>query len=245
MRIAILSDIHGNLPALDAVLTDLAHETIDQIVCLGDVAIFGPQPCTTLARVLELGCPVVMGNTDAWALNPSPHPVRDEEPAFFNAVKLWGAKQLSAQDLAFIRTFQPTIYLELGDGVTFLGFHGSPNSFNDVITATTSDDEIAAMFAGHRATVMAGGHTHTPLVRRYQGTLIVNPGSIGLPWMQLVDTDATVNPAWAEYTIVTVDEGRTGVELRRTSYDLETLRTVVLTSGMPHGEWWLGDWVNG
>lgn len=68
MRIALLSDIHGNLFALEAMLAMLTRETIDQIVCLGDVAMFGPQPCAVLARMQTVACPVVMGNTDAWAL---------------------------------------------------------------------------------------------------------------------------------------------------------------------------------
>lgn len=242
MRVALLADIHGNLPALDTVLSDLSRETIDQIICLGDVAIFGPQPRAALARVRSLDCPVVMGNTDAWVLNPSPHPVPDEESAYFNALELWGAEQLAAEDRDFIRTFQSTVHLELGDGATLLGYHGSPDSFNDRIVATTPDDELAAMFAGQRATIMAGGHTHTPLVRRYQESLIVNPGSVGLPWVKFAGSN--VYPAWAEYAIIIVDEGRVGVELRRTAYDLSALRTAVFESGMPHSDWWLGDWVD-
>ncbi|NIW96181.1 MAG: hypothetical protein GWN20_25895, partial [Phycisphaerae bacterium] len=78
MRLAIISDIHGNLIALEAVLAVLAQEEIDQMVCLGDVAATGPQPHETIARLRELNCPVVMGNTDDWLLNPHPHPVRDE-----------------------------------------------------------------------------------------------------------------------------------------------------------------------
>ena len=103
MRVALISDIHGNLTALEAVLAELADEPVDQIVCLGDVAIFGPQPREALARVRELACPVVMGNTDAWALSPTPHPVRDEETRFFNAVELWGAAELTDADRVVIR----------------------------------------------------------------------------------------------------------------------------------------------
>ena len=65
--LAALSDIHGNLPALEAVLAELERETVDELVCLGDVAL-GPHPSKTVARVRGLGCPVVMGNWDAWVL---------------------------------------------------------------------------------------------------------------------------------------------------------------------------------
>ncbi len=241
MRIALISDIHGNLVALDAVLAELANEAIDQIVCLGDVAIFGPQPRETLVRVCDLDCPVVMGNTDAWALAPTPHPARDEETQLFNAVELWGAAQLTDADRAFIRTFQPVVTLDLA-GLSFLGFHGSPTSFHHVIQATTPDEEIERLFAGHHAAIMAGGHTHTPLVRRYQNAFLINPGSVGLPWMTSPGARGTRNPAWAEYALLTIDGQRLGVELRRTPFDLDALRVAVLASGMPHADWWLGDW---
>ena len=72
MRVALLADIHGNGFALDAVVDALATEAVDQIVCLGDVAIFGPQPREVLNLIRSLKCPVIMGNTDAWALAPKP-----------------------------------------------------------------------------------------------------------------------------------------------------------------------------
>jgi len=241
MRVALISDIHGNLTALEAVLAELADEPVDQIVCLGDVAIFGPQPREALARVRELACPVVMGNTDAWALSPTPHPVRDEETRFFNAVELWGAAELTDADRVVIRTFQPVVTLDLA-GLSFLGFHGSPTSFNHVIQATTPDEEIERLFASHHAPIMAGGHTHTPLVRRYQNAFLINPGSVGLPWMASPGAKQAHNPAWAEYAILTIEGQRLSVDLRRTPFDLDALRAAVLASGMPHADWWLGDW---
>ncbi|MBI3286567.1 MAG: metallophosphoesterase family protein [Chloroflexi bacterium] len=72
MRVAIFSDIHGNLVALEAILAEIERERVDQMICLGDVAATGPQPAETLHRLRELNCPVVMGNTDARFLNPQP-----------------------------------------------------------------------------------------------------------------------------------------------------------------------------
>lgn len=71
MRIAVIADLHGNLVALEAVLAALADERTDGIVCLGDVAATGPQPRETVERLRAVGCPVVMGNADAWLLDPS------------------------------------------------------------------------------------------------------------------------------------------------------------------------------
>jgi predicted phosphodiesterase len=241
MRIALIADIHGNLMALEAVLAELDNESVDQIVCLGDVAIFGPQPCETLARLRQLGCPVVMGNTDAWALDPQPHPVRDENTVYFNEIELWGAAQLSDEDRALIRAFQPTVSVDLGHGTTLLCYHGSPRSYHDSIVATTPDEELALFFGNSPAALMAGGHTHTPFVRRFQQSIVLNPGSVGLPYERLPGGGAR-NPPWAEYGILMVDRADVRIELRRTPVDTAQLAQAVRQSGMPHADWWLADW---
>ncbi|MCI0397471.1 MAG: metallophosphatase family protein [Chloroflexi bacterium] len=241
MVVAILSDIHGNLPALEAALGALAAERVDQVVCLGDVAAFGPQPREALGRLREVGCPVVMGNTDAWLLDPQPHPPRDENSQRVTEIELWAAGQLTAEDQAYIRTFQATIELSLGEGASLLAFHGSPRSYNEVIRATTPDEELAAMLAGREATVLAGGHTHTPLVRRLGRALVINPGSVGLPWQES-SPGQIINAAWAEFAVVRWEKGALGVSLRRVPYELGELVAAARASGMPHLEWWLKDW---
>ncbi len=251
MRIALISDIHGNLCALEAVLATLAQESVDQIVCLGDVAIFGPQPRETLARLQMLGCPVVMGNTDAWALDPQPHPVRNEQSAFFNAIELWGAHQLTEADRTYIRTFLPVVPLAVDDQLGLLCYHGSPKSYHDIIVATTPDDAVGALLGEQPAQVLAGGHTHAQFVRRYRDKLLLNPGSVGLPYETLMDgTDR--NPPWAEYALVewtagnlsvgNLSVGNLEVTLRRVPYPIEPLLATVKASGMPHGDWWSKDW---
>jgi len=241
MRIAIISDIHGNLCALEAVLARLAQERIDQFVCLGDVVLFGPQPCETLACVQALDCPVVMGNTDAWALDPQPHPIRDEQSAFFNTIELWGAQQLTAADQAYVHTFQPVVTLTLDAATTLLCYHGSPKSYHEIIVATTPNDEIGTLLGEQPARLLAGGHTHAQYVRRYQEKLLLNPGSVGLPYETLAD-GTNRNPPWAEYAIVEWSAGNLEVTLRRVPYAIAPLLEAVKTSGMPHGDWWSKDW---
>src|ERR1051326_2467191 len=111
MRIAILADTHGTLLALDAVLADMAHQSIDHTVCLGDICGLGPQPRETLARIRELACPVVMGNADEFMLDPSTldsarHPEADEMTRRLHEMERWCAAQLTTADLDFIRSFQ-------------------------------------------------------------------------------------------------------------------------------------------
>jgi putative phosphoesterase len=244
MKIAIISDIHGNLVALDAVLADIERARPDQIVCLGDIVVLGPQPREALARVRSLACPVVMGNTDEWLFEPRPYPIRNDDSTNMNDIELWCARQLAPDDLAFVRTFQPTVELSLDEGTTLLCCHGSPNSYNDKIVATTPDDELERMLSGFHTAIIAGGHTHTPLLRRHKDMLFINPGSVGLPFEFQAETGEVRNPPWAEYALVTSDNGTLSVELRRVPVDIQTLVKVVEQSSMPHVEWWIKKWVS-
>jgi predicted phosphodiesterase len=241
MRVAVIADIHGNLTALEAVLADVAAQRADQVVCLGDVAATGPQPREVVSRLRDLGCPVVRGNTDADAVRPVRLSPLDEEAHRYFDIDRWTSAQLSPKDLAYLRTFQITITLPLGDDATLLCFHGSPRSNTADIFATTPDPVLARMLDGYAATVMAGGHTHTPFVRRLRQLLFLNPGSVGQPF------EATASGIrhlpWAEYAIVErEDSARLSVELRRVPIDADRVLQSVLQSGMPHAEWLASRW---
>ena len=238
-RIGLISDIHGNLPALEAVLEELDGESLDGLLCLGDVAA-GPQPHETLARVRGLGCPVVMGNWDAWFLDPPPPPADDVGLRLHEITSFW-AEQLDASDLDYIRTFVPQLELPLGNGETAFCFHGSPTSYNDFLFATTPDEELRRLFGEVRAPLMIGGHTHLQLVRRFEQLLFVNPGSVGLPFADWWPDRVRIAPR-AEYGILVHEQGRLHIDLRRTTYDVEALLRFALGSGMPHARWWTDSW---
>jgi predicted phosphodiesterase len=238
--LAVLSDIHGNLPALEAVLAELEREEVDQLLCLGDVAL-GPQPAETVARVRALGCPVIRGNWDAWTLDGFPPAEGDPWRKFIEQGEWW-AQKLSVDDLGFLRTFVPRAELRL-DGVAALGFHGSPLSDNEMILATTPHDELLRLFAGFEHPLMLGGHTHVQLVRVVEGTLFVNPGSVGLPFRGLPLGELQPISPWAEYALVRVDGERLSVDLRRAPYDVEGMLEDTIASGAPHAEWWAETWL--
>lgn len=242
MRIALISDTHGNLHATRVVLAAIEAERPDQVVCLGDVAMFGPQPSQTLAAIAALRCPVVMGNTDAWALDPVPHVERDEFTILYNVVEGWGAAQLGEADRTLIRTFPPTVRVELGDGNTLLCYHGSPRSFDESIEATTTDAILDEIFGDDPSVVCAGGHTHTQMVRRHRHRVIVNPGSVGLPFVLRSDGSAK-NPPWAEFAILDYrSPADVEVALRRVPVDVHTVIEAAFTSGMPMADRWTADW---
>ena len=140
--------------------------TFDELICLGDVSALGPQPREVIERLRTLRCPVVMGNTDAWHLDPA---LAEGSSAPVLAISHWCTAQLTADDLAYVRTYSPTVARTLPDGTTLLCVHGSPRSFDDAITATTPDDTLDAMLDGTNAAIMVGGHTHIQMLRRHRG----------------------------------------------------------------------------
>ncbi len=244
MRVGLIADIHGNLVALEAVLAALARERVERIVCLGDVAVLGPQPEAVFARLRALGIPCVLGNTDAWLVDEHAHDRTDPARATMVALTDWCTAQLGAADVAFLRACPPTLRLALDAGRELLCCHGSPRSFDDVIAATTPDEALTAMLAGERAAVIVGGHTHVQLLRRHDAMLIVNVGSVGLPGTGPGTPDLPINRAvrWAEYGVVEAHEGGLEVALHRVPLDLRAVLAAGRASGMPQFAWWRDRW---
>lgn len=235
MRVALVSDMHGNMLALEAVLADLEQQAVDRVVCLGDVAATGPKPAEVLARLRELDWPVVQGNTDARLIDADARVTLADDAEFARKIEeidVWCRDQLAPEDIAFARGFQPTIDVPLEGDATLLCFHGSPRSFNDIIWAVTPDAELDEFFAGHSATLLAGGHTHTRLLRRYGAATILNPGSIGMP----------TDKPWAEYAIVESRGQSLSTEFRRVPFDMRQFVAQIRASGMPHAEWLAAEW---
>ncbi len=241
MRLGLIGDVHGNLLALEAVLRELDGEHLDEVLCLGDIAV-GPQPAEAIRQLRGLGCPVVMGNWDAYFVDGFPEPGTELEGRLVE-VGAWWAAQLSAPDLRYLAGLQPAVELSLGEGFRLLAFHGSPRSCEDRILPTTPDEEVERMLGASRAPLMASGHTHFQMVRRHGEGLIVNPGSVGLPFAR--PEPVMRISSWAEYGVLEVDDGRLSVDLRRTAFDVEAHLELMRQSGMPHAEWWTSLWSDG
>lgn len=241
MRVGLIADIHGNLVALETVLAELAGESLDDLICLGDVAALGPQPGAVLARLRVLGCPVVMGNVDVRLLTLPDDSMQDELDA---ALARWCAAQLTDGNLAYVRAFPATYERRLSAERTLLCFHGSPRSFDDVIVPTTPDEALDAMLGDAHATVLAGGHTHLQMIRRHGDAHIINPGSVGLPAVGPAAIPRNRDVRWAEYAVVEADGDRLTISLRRTPLDVERMLALAYSSGMPTLaiEWWAGLW---
>jgi putative phosphoesterase len=243
MRLGLIADIHGNGIALDTVLADLAREGVDQIVCLGDVAAHGPDPAEVTARLREMDILNIMGNTDAWLLDPS-LPVREHRASDpMAAITDWNRDHLSAGDLAYLAASPLRSRLSV-EGASILLYHGSPRSYDDVISSLTSEQELDVMLAGHRAPLMVGGHTHVQMLRRFGEISILNTGSVGLPGTGPGTPDLPVNTdaAWAEYAILTLTSTTRHIDFRRTPLDVAEMLAHAESTGMPHLDWWAARW---
>ena len=234
--VALISDIHGNGVALDAVLDDVASRGVRRIVCLGDVAACGPEPERVLARLRELDCPCVLGNTDEWLLGrllPQPH--ERDYGALMTLIE-WGASALDHAARRYLAALPPRCELDLG-GDRLLCFHGSPRSSTEPILAETPDPALAEMVMPFPSSVYAGGHTHLQLLRRLDGALVVNAGSVGVPLAPEAPPPEGP-PSFAEYAIVSIVDGAVDVELRRVTVDTRAAGAAARRSGIPYREQW-------
>lgn len=239
MRIAFISDIHGNFTALQAVLADIKLQNTDQIICLGDTVTLGPQPKEVLNTLKELNCVFITGNHDAALLDP-------EEAEKFEITEhlipdlYWCRERLTLDDLNFIGAFKSTHEIELPNGVAVLCFHGSPFSSTDLIQSTTPEDQLDKYFEDQKANVFIGGHSHIQMYRRYGDKLILNSGSVGNSFMFAYSPGNVPSLLpWAEYTIISQKENYLDVDLRRVYFDTAELLKLVSQSGLPGTDWWL------
>jgi predicted phosphodiesterase len=229
VRLALVSDQHGNDVAFRAVLQDVERLGVEEIVCLGDVVQGGTEPAQTLDRLAALGCKTVLGNADAFLLEvpaDSPEPVTERQLE----VREWTLAQLNPSQLEQIRSFGPVVRREL-DGLSLLLFHGSPRSYDDVLLPELGGEALDP-FRGHDAALLAGGHTHLQWTRQIGDALYVNPGSVGVSYDRY--TDPPVLRPLAEWALVTVSDGTVAVEFRQVPYAVEDFRAAAKRSGRPH-----------
>jgi putative phosphoesterase len=239
MRIAVISDMHGNDLAFEVVEADIKNQKADQIVCLGDAIQGGPQPAQVVQRLRRLGCPVVMGNADAWLV--SGEETGDEEIAperlqRMGEVRDWSLSHLTEEDIDFIANFQPTIELKLDENLDLLCFHGSPSSFDDILLPATPDEEFQRLLGTYGNRVLTGGHTHVQQIRRIGDLFFFNPGSVGFAYSHNQPIDEFRADPWAEYAILAAENGRVGVEFRRIPFDTNELIRIYQESGRPFAE---------
>src|SRR5438034_2129625 len=213
MRVAALADIHGNLPALEAVLRDVEREKPDFIVFCGDVS-SGPMPAETidLLRTIK-GARFVRGNADRGLIEVfDGHP----PPQMPGPYADWASAQLDRSQRDFLAGFEPSVQIE-----RILFCHAVPANDTDVFTVETPDDRVRELMHGVDADFVVCGHTHMQFDRKVGHLRIVNPGSVGMPYGEPGAYWAMLGP---------------GVELRRTGYDREAAARRMRVKGSEDAE---------
>ena len=227
MRLAIFSDVHANLPALEAALADIEAAGVDVRYGLGDLVGYAPWPNEVLERLAAEGVPIVMGNYDDGTAFD-----RDEcgcayttpvEQALGDRSFAWTKKRVSATNRDWLRTLQPEIRFE-ADGLRFLLVHGSPRRMNEYLYEDRAEATFARIAADAGADVIVCGHTHRPYDRTVAGVRFVNVGSVGKP------KDGDPRACWA--LLETSPDG-IAVEFRRVKYDVERTAVAILASDLP------------
>jgi predicted phosphodiesterase len=218
VKVAALYDVHGNLPALEAVLDDVPDESM--IVVGGDI-VSGPQPAETLAALRRLGhraC-FIRGNADREVVEGS------EEHA-----APWVRARLDADGLEFLDSLDHTVVLDVDRLGATLFCHASPRRDDESITAVTSPDRLRALVAGVEQRTIVCGHTHHQFDLHVDGTRVVNAGSIGIPY------EGRPGAFWTSFGA--------DVEFRSSEYDVDATLAAARDAGYPNAEslqQWLRD----
>jgi predicted phosphodiesterase len=227
MRVAALYDVEGNLPALEAVLTEVEREQPDAIVVGGDM-VTGAMPSETLERLRGLErAHFLGGNADRTVVEVKRGERPEGLPDDVVDSLAWTAEQLSDEQIDFLAGLPQTITLDV-DGLGPVCFcHATPRDDNELFTERTPEETVAKMLAGTTEATIVCGHTHMQFERRVDRWRVVNAGSVGMSW------DDGREPRWA---LLGPD-----VRLRRTQLDLERAAEAIRATGWPGAEEFLGD----
>lgn len=235
MRIAVISDLHGNSVALDHVLSELNFMQVDHLVNLGDVATMGPDPQGVVDRIESLTragqCINILGNHDEFMVDLNQVHEYSKTPVVVRSVE-WCYQKLTPAQRGFFSSFQRQAEHQVGSKRVRY-FHGSPHSHSEDITGNMSPAKLEQLVGDVEGEVLVFGHTHLQMLLQHHGRYLVNPGSLGSPFKDIFFCEAPTVFPYAEYAIVEVTPHRTEVSLRRTQPDPARLFKMIDESEYP------------
>jgi predicted phosphodiesterase len=222
MRVAAIYDIHGNLPALEAVLQEIRQAEVDQIVVGGDV-VPGPMQLESLRFLLDLEIPVrfIQGNGEREVLAQRAGVETAAIPERFREVMRWAARQLDPEHERLLAGWPATLRVEIPGLGEVLFCHATPRSDSEIFTRLAPEDRLLPIFEGVNASIVVCGHTHMQFARTIGKVRVVNAGSVGMPYGEPGACWLLLGP---------------GVQLRRTAYDLTKAAERIRATGYPQAQ---------
>ncbi|GGF29981.1 serine/threonine protein phosphatase [Halobacillus andaensis] len=225
MRLAFIADIHGNAHALESVIEDIKERNVDQLFVLGDLSYRGLEPQRSVELVQELDAKVIKGNADAWIVRGVQEgEVPDDVIEDMNEEKDWSCSNMTSDAIRYLDDLEEEINEDF-EGVHIHGFHATPEDLFEVVLPTETEETMKErLMVNDIADIYVYGHIHKPYIRHIDGKIIINTGSVGLPF------DGLAQPS---YAIVDIEDGGVQTSIIRTSYDLEEVVEGVKSSDYP------------
>lgn len=222
MHVAALYDIHGNLPALEAVLHDIAQTHVDLILVGGDV-VAGPMPHETLTCLLNLSIPVhfIQGNADREVVAQMAGTDAGAVPDHVREIARWAAHQLQPEHTRLLASWPATVHIEIPDLGQVLFCHATPRSDIELFTRLTPEAHLLPLFEGLTIPLVVCGHTHMQFDRTVGGVRVVNAGSVGMPYGAQGTYWLLLGPV---------------VQFRHTRYDRTQAATRILATDYPQAQ---------
>jgi len=211
MKLAFISDIHGNANALDAVLADIKEKNIDKIYVLGDLCYRGPEPQRSLDLVRSLNTEVIKGNADEWVVRGVKQgEVPEQALEMMNKERNWICSQLTEESIDYLRNLPIELTIEQS-GLRIHAFHATPESLFEVVLPSENEETLSSKLMSNEADLFIYAHIHRPYIRYINGKCIMNIGSVGLPF------DGVKR---ASYAIVDISEESFQTSIVRVAYDI-------------------------
>lgn len=227
MKLAFISDIHGNATALEAVINDIEAKGVDHIVVLGDICFRGPEPKRALELIRKLSTNVIKGNADEWLIRGiKSKEVPEQSIEIMKSELAWTLEELDSSDIEYLKNLPANYELTINDKVKICCFHATPDSLFDVVDINASIEEIEKkLIKNNNFNVFLYGHIHVPYIKFINGKCVANLGSVGLSFDGL---------NYASYLMMEVNSNQYSISIHRVKYDVEKVLKLLKNKNYPN-----------
>jgi len=234
LRLAIFSDIHGNIEALKEVFKDIGRENVDEIYCLGDLVGYGPHPNQVINLIRELNIETVMGNYDrgvGFDLDDCGCAYKTEEEKRLGDKSIkWTRQEVTESNKYFLRNLKENIRLRV-ERQEILLVHGSPRKINQYLFFNHPYSSLKKMLDQYEADIIVCGHTHIPYIRQIGNKMVINDGSVGK--QKPHNKGQNIYSREAKYLILEIGKDSVNTSIRSVRYDFEKTAEKIKKSGLP------------